>query len=163
PEDTVPTADGGDSSSQASDFSSDIVNFTMFMRMLAPPTPALPFTTSSTASTTPASTATSTSSSSCTSSTSTMMASLMPMAAVAPWARVSRPSPLPTSSPAPPARTQEGSQESNNMGFPASQIVTQTPANLPTMTTTTTAGVRNPTNKTFSVYPVQNMGRGLAD
>src|SRR5215468_1054575 len=157
PEDTVPTADGGDSSSQASDFSSDIVNFTMFMRMLAPPTPALPFTTSSTASTTPASTATSTSSSSGTSSTSTMMASVMPMAAGSSTSSTS------TSSAASAATIQAGFQAFNNIGCSGCHIVSQTTANLAIMDTTTNAAVSNTTINTFSDYAVHNMGTGLAD
>src|SRR6201987_1993883 len=70
PEDTVPTTDGGGRASPASDFSSDIVNFAMFMRMLAPPTPAVPFTTSATTSTSTSSTSTATSTTSSSTSTS---------------------------------------------------------------------------------------------
>src|SRR5215475_2860491 len=143
PEDTVPTADGGDSSSQASDFSSDIVNFTMFMRMLAPPTPA--------------STATSTSSSSGPSSTSTMMASVMPMAAGSSTSSTS------TSSAASAATIQAGFQEFNNIGCSGCHIVSQTTANLAIMDTTTNAAVSNTTINTFSDYAVHNMGTGLAD
>src|SRR6516162_142673 len=47
PEDTVSTVDTINSASTPSDLSSDVVNFTSFMRLLAPPTPAVPFTTSS--------------------------------------------------------------------------------------------------------------------
>jgi CxxC motif-containing protein (DUF1111 family) len=173
PEDTVPTADGGDSSSQASDFSSDIVNFAMFMRMLAPPTPAVPFTTSSTASTTPASTATSmtastttpTSSSAGTSTASTMMASVMPMAAGSSTSSTSTSSAASatSSSTASAASIQTGFQAFNNIGCSGCHIVGQTTTNLAIMDTTTNAAVSNTTINTFSDYAVHNMGTGLAD
>jgi CxxC motif-containing protein (DUF1111 family) len=55
PEDTTNLTDSpAVSSSPASDFSSDIVNFAAFMRMTAPPTPATPGTPTASSTTTPA-------------------------------------------------------------------------------------------------------------
>jgi mono/diheme cytochrome c family protein len=48
PEDTTNFAGAANSGSPGSDFSSDITNFAMFMRLLAPPTPATSSTTSPT-------------------------------------------------------------------------------------------------------------------
>jgi hypothetical protein len=42
PEDATPLTDAAPSASQAADFNSDIVQFAMFMRLLAGPTPAIP-------------------------------------------------------------------------------------------------------------------------
>jgi CxxC motif-containing protein (DUF1111 family) len=53
PEDTENFSDPTPSSSPASDFASDITNFAMFMRLLAPPTPATSGTTPTASSTSP--------------------------------------------------------------------------------------------------------------
>jgi Di-haem oxidoreductase, putative peroxidase len=169
PEDTVPTADGGDSNSPASDFSSDITNFTMFMRMLAAPTPAVPFTTSSTASTTPASTATATTASTTASttagSTTVAMASVLPTAAASstPSTSTSSAAAASSSSTTSAASIQAGFQAFNNIGCSGCHIVGQTTANLAIMDTTTNAAVSNTSINTFSDYAVHSMGTGLAD
>jgi Di-haem oxidoreductase, putative peroxidase len=84
PEDTVPTTVDGGSGSPASDFNSDIVNFAMFMRLLAPPTPAVPLSTSATASSGASSatpTAAASSASTTPQSTTVAIASVLPVAA----------------------------------------------------------------------------------
>jgi CxxC motif-containing protein (DUF1111 family) len=159
PEDTVPTvAKEGGSGSSPSDFSSDIVNFTMFMRMLAPPTPAMPFTTSSTASTTAGSTATSTTAG----STPVAIASVLPTAAGSSTPSTSSAESA-SSSTASAASIQAGFQAFNNIGCSGCHIVGQTTANLAIMDTTTNPTVSDTTINTFSDYAVHNMGTGLAD
>jgi len=178
PEDTVPTSDGGASASAASDFSSDIVNFAMFMRMLAPPTPAVPFTTSAAASastsstSTDASSSTSTISSTSTSSTSstTPTSTTLALASVLPTAAGSSTSSTSTavassssSSTASAASITAGFQTFQNIGCSGCHVVGQTTANLAIMDTTTNAAVSNSTINTFSDYAVHSMGTGLAD
>src|SRR5215469_6432824 len=79
PEDTVNTVDTINSASTVSDNNPDTINFALFMRLLAPPTPAVPFTGASTASAsnssaTPAATSAGTSSATATTSASTTTA-----------------------------------------------------------------------------------------
>jgi CxxC motif-containing protein (DUF1111 family) len=161
PEDTVPSTDGGQSASAASDFNSDIENFAMFMRLLAPPTPAAPFT-SSTASTTPASAATSTSTSSSTSMTSTMVASVLPMAAGSSTPSTSASSAASASSSSAASIT-AGFQAFNNIGCSGCHIVSQTTVSFAPIDTTANPTVSNTTLNTFSDYAVHSMGTGLAD
>jgi CxxC motif-containing protein (DUF1111 family) len=179
PEDTVPTSDGGGSASAASDFSSDIVNFAMFMRMLAAPTPAVPFTTSATASTSTSSTSTAASSNTATTSSSTSTSSTssttptsttVALASVLPTAAGSSTSSTSTaaassssSSTASAASITAGFQTFQNIGCSGCHIVGQTTANLAIMDTTTNAAVSNTSINTFSDYAVHSMGTGLAD
>jgi CxxC motif-containing protein (DUF1111 family) len=171
PEDTVPSTDGGQSASAASDFNSDIENFAMFMRLLAPPTPAVPFTTSSTASTTPAATSTTastttpTSTSSSTSMTSTMMASVLPMAAGSstPSTSTSSAASVSSSSTASAVSITAGFQAFNNIGCSGCHIVSQTTVSFAPIDTTANPTVSNTTLNTFSDYAVHSMGTGLAD
>src|SRR5271156_191441 len=58
PEDTTNFTDTTNSASAASDFASDVTNFAMFMRLLAPPTPATPGATPTASSTGTSTTAT---------------------------------------------------------------------------------------------------------
>jgi CxxC motif-containing protein (DUF1111 family) len=71
PEDTTNFTDTTNSASASSDFSSDVINFAMFMRLLAPPTPATPGATPTASSTSTSTPATSTASSTSTSTTAT--------------------------------------------------------------------------------------------
>jgi CxxC motif-containing protein (DUF1111 family) len=191
PEDTVSTVDTitPPSASTASDLSSDVVNFTLFMRLLAPPTPAVPFTTSSTASATPASTANSTTASTATSTTASTtasttsgstttatssttpasstvaLASVLPAAAGSSTASTSTSSSSASSSnaTASAASITAGFQAFNNIGCSGCHIVTQNSGNLALIDTTTNPNVSNTTINTFSDYAVHNMGQGLAD
>ena len=142
PEDTVATTDGGDSASAASDFNSDIVNFAMFTRLLAPPTPAVPLSTSSTTSTTPA-------------SSTVAMASVLPMAAGS-----SSSSNAAASSA---ASITAGLKAFINVGCAACHTMNQTTGNLALIDTTTNPAVSNITINPFSDFAVHNMGSGLAD
>jgi CxxC motif-containing protein (DUF1111 family) len=175
PEDTVPTADGGGSASPASDFSSDIVNFAMFMRMLAPPTPAVPFTTSATTSTSTSSTSTATSTTSSSTSTSSTsstapasttvaLASVLPAAAGSSTSSTSTAGASSSSSSTTSAASiTAGFQTFQNIGCSGCHVVGQTTANLAIMDTTTNAAVSNTSINTFSDYAVHSMGTGLAD
>jgi CxxC motif-containing protein (DUF1111 family) len=75
PEDTVNTVDTINSASTVSDNNPDTINFALFMRLLAPPTPAVPFTgaaaSASNSSATPAVTSAAASSTTSTTSAST--------------------------------------------------------------------------------------------
>jgi CxxC motif-containing protein (DUF1111 family) len=143
PEDTVPTTVASPSASPASDFNSDIVNFALFTRLLAPPTPAVQFTASA----------------SSTSTTSTVqVASVMPMAAAS-----SSTSSSSSSTTASPASIQAGFQAFTNIGCSGCHIVGQTTGTLALIDTTANPTVSNITIDTFSDYAVHNMGSGLAD
>jgi CxxC motif-containing protein (DUF1111 family) len=175
PEDTVPSADGGGSASAASDFNSDIENFAMFMRLLAPPTPAVPFTTSATASASSSSTSTAASSSTSTtstSSTSSTTPSVVAMASVLPTAAASSSPSTSTSSAAASASSSStasaasitaGFQAFNNIGCSGCHVVSQTTVSFAPIDTTANPTVSNTTLNTFSDYAVHNMGQGLAD
>jgi CxxC motif-containing protein (DUF1111 family) len=152
PEDTVSTVDtinsGSSSGNTASDLSSDVVNFTLFMRLLAPPTPAIPFTPSSTTSASTSSTASTASSS----STSTAAAS-----------STTSTTSSSSSSTASAASIQAGFQAFTNVGCSGCHIVSQTTGNLALIDTTTNPTVSNITINPFSDYAVHAMGTGLAD
>jgi CxxC motif-containing protein (DUF1111 family) len=174
PEDTVPSTDGGQSASAASDFNSDIENFAMFMRLLAPPTPAGPFTTSSTASSstpsttssTPASSSTSTTASTATSTTPSVvaMASVLPTAAGSSTPSTSTSAAASSStSTASPASITAGFQAFTNVGCSGCHTVNLTTGNAAPIDTTAIASISNTTINSFSDYAVHNMGTGLAD
>jgi CxxC motif-containing protein (DUF1111 family) len=148
PEDTVSTVDTINSVSTPSDLSSDVVNFTLFMRLLAPPTPAVPFTPSSTASTSAATTA-----------STVQTASVLPTAAASPTTSTASGS---TSTPSA-ASIQAGFQAFGNVGCSGCHIVSQTTGNLSLIDTTTNSTVSNITITPFSDYAIHNMGTGLAD
>jgi CxxC motif-containing protein (DUF1111 family) len=162
PEDTVPSTDGGQSASAASDFNSDIENFAMFMRLLAPPTPAVPFTPSSTASTstTPASSSTSTT------PTVVAMASVMSMAAGSSTPSTSTSAAASSSSStstASPASITAGYQTFINVGCSGCHTVSLTTGSASPIDTTAITSISNVTINSFSDYAVHSMGTGLAD
>jgi CxxC motif-containing protein (DUF1111 family) len=179
PEDTVNTVDSINSGSTVSDNNPDTINFALFMRLLAPPTPAVPFTTSSTASTSSSSTtsATASSSTSTTSMTSTSMttsttptSSTVAMASVLPMAAgsstpssTSSAASVSSSSTASAASITAGFQAFNNVGCSACHIVTQTTVSMAMIDTTANPTVSNTPLNTFSDYAVHSMGTGLAD
>jgi CxxC motif-containing protein (DUF1111 family) len=172
PEDTVNTVDSINSGSTVSDNNPDTINFALFMRLLAPPTPAVPFTTSSTASTatsTTASTATSTTASTTGSttagSTTVAMASVLPMAAGSPTPSTSTSSAAAASSnsTASAASITAGFQAFNNVGCSGCHIVTQTTVSMAMIDTTANPTVSDTALNTFSDYAVHSMGTGLAD
>jgi CxxC motif-containing protein (DUF1111 family) len=148
PEDTVGTVDTINSGSLASDLSSDTVNFALFTRLLAPPTPAVPFTTSSPASTSSSTTAPVT------------VASVMPMAA---GSSNSSTSAVPSSSAASAASITAGFRTFTNIGCSGCHIVSQTTGSLALIDTTANPTVSNITINPFSDYAVHSMGTGLAD
>jgi CxxC motif-containing protein (DUF1111 family) len=169
PEDTVNTVDSIKSGSTVSDNNPDTINFALFMRMLAPPTPAVPFTTSSTASTTPASTSSSMTSTSTTNSTTptsstVAMASVLPMAAGSSTASTSTAAASSsTISTASAASITAGFQAFNNIGCSGCHIVSQTTGSAALIDTTANPNVSNIALNTFSDYAVHSMGTGLAD
>jgi CxxC motif-containing protein (DUF1111 family) len=175
PEDTVNTVDSINSGSTVSDNNPDTINFALFMRLLAPPTPAVPFTTSSTASTnssTTSATASSTSTTSASTTTSTTptssivaMASVLPMAAGSstPSTSTSSAAATSSSSTASAASITAGFQAFNNVGCSACHIVTQTTVSMAMIDTTANPTVSNTPLNTFSDYAVHSMGTGLAD
>jgi CxxC motif-containing protein (DUF1111 family) len=178
PEDTVNTVDAINSGSTVSDNNPDTINFALFMRLLAPPTPAVPFTTSSTASTSTSSTSAAASSSTSTTSSSTStsstssttptsstvaMASVLPMAAGSSTSSTSMAAASASNSTASAASITAGFQAFNNVGCSACHIVTQTTVSMAMIDTTANPTVSNTALNTFSDYAVHSMGTGLAD
>jgi hypothetical protein len=146
PEDTTSTIDNitPPSASLISDESSDVVNFAMFMRLLAPPAPAVPFTSSTTASNG--------------NQTNFQVASILEMAAGP--SNPSTSNNVPASSA---ASIQAGFQAFNNIGCAGCHIVSQTTGNLALIDTNTNPAVSNITINPFSDFAVHSMGAGLAD
>jgi CxxC motif-containing protein (DUF1111 family) len=140
PEDTTSSVDNFSppSASLPSDLNSDVVNFTIFMRTLAPPTPAVPFTSSSTA--------------------STQVAAATASSAIAAAASSSSSTSTPSA-----ASVQAGFQTFNNIGCSGCHIVSQTTGNILQLDVNTNPAVSNITINTFSDYAVHSMGTGLAD
>jgi CxxC motif-containing protein (DUF1111 family) len=176
PEDTVNTVDTINSGSTVSDNNPDTINFALFMRLLAPPTPAIPLSTpatasSSTSSTTSAaaSSSTSTTSSSTTSSmtpasTTVAMASLLPMAAGDSTSSTSAAAASSSgSSTASAASINVGLQAFINVGCSSCHIMNQATGNAALIDTTANPTVSNITITPFSDFAVHNMGTGLAD
>ena len=138
PEDATNVTDPTPSNSPSSDYSSDVTNFAMFMRLLAPPTPATSST--ATAGATP----------------TTQVATATASSAIAAVAS-STPTSAATSSA---TSVSFGEQVFSNIGCAACHI--------PTQTTAQAGSAVNPTfsNKAFSPFSdfaVHTMGTGLAD
>src|SRR5215469_6462779 len=174
PEDATPLTDAAPSASQAADFNSDIVQFAMFMRLLAAPTPAIPLnipsggTASASASTTAASTSTATTTDPAATTTDPTAAATTPastpvaMASVLPTAAGSST----TSTAAAAASSAASSATSINAGLQAFINVGCAACHTVTHTTGNSAlgtGATNVTVNSFSDYAIHNMGSGLAD
>jgi CxxC motif-containing protein (DUF1111 family) len=175
PEDTVNTVDGINSGSTVSDNNPDTTNFGLFMRLLAPPTPAVPLSTSSTASsssstTTSAATSSSTSTTSASTTTSTTptsstvaMASVLPMAAGSSTSSTSTAAASSSSSTGSATSINAGLQAFLNVGCGGCHIMNQTTGSAALIDTNVNATVSNITINPFSDFAVHNMGTGLAD
>jgi CxxC motif-containing protein (DUF1111 family) len=153
PEDTTSSVDNFSppSASLPSDLNSDVVNFTIFMRTLAPPTPAVPFTSSSTSTPTASS------------SSPTQVAAATSSSAIAAAASsTTSTSSSGTSTPSA-ASVQAGFQTFNNIGCSGCHIVSQTTGNILQLDVTTNPATSNITINPFSDYAVHSMGTGLAD
>jgi CxxC motif-containing protein (DUF1111 family) len=157
PEDTVPTTDGGQSNSPASDFNTDISNFALFMRLLAPPTPVVPISTLLASAGSAASASTTTSASTSTTTPAVQMASVMTAASGSSTASAAAASTPSTASLA------AGLQDFVNIGCAGCHVMNQTTGNLALMDTTTNPTVSNITINPFSDFAIHNMGTGLAD
>jgi hypothetical protein len=146
PEDTASSVNNQSpaSNSLPSDLSSDVVNFTEFMRLLAPPVPAVPFTSSTT---TAANSTT----------TTTQVASLLQTVAGSPS------TPASGSSTTSAASIQAGFQAFQNVGCSGCHIVSQTTGNLALIDVNTNPAVSNITINPFSDFAIHSMGTGLAD
>jgi CxxC motif-containing protein (DUF1111 family) len=147
PEDTTSSTDNFNppSASLPSDLNADTTNFTIFMRTLAPPTPAVPFTSSSTAST----------GSSTTTSTGVQVASNSTLSTAAGTTS--------TSSVASAASIQAGFQAFQNIGCSGCHIVSNTTGNILQLDVNTNPATSNITINAFSDFAVHTMGTGLAD
>jgi CxxC motif-containing protein (DUF1111 family) len=158
PEDTVNTVDTINSVSTVSDNNPDIINFALYMSLLAPPTPVVPLTDL----------LTSTSTASTTSTTASSTASTVQMASVLSTASAtSTTSAASTTSSATvmPSVTSLGSgiQAFLNVGCSGCHVMSQTTGNLALIDVTTNPNISNLTINPFSDYAVHNMGTGLAD
>ena len=157
PEDTTNLTNTTNSGSQASDFSSDIVNFAAFMRLLAPPTPA-----SSTAPV--AQTSTTTTASTTTSSTTAApveMANADPTSVLSAAAGTSSGSTATTASTTSTGSTASitrGQQVFANIGCQACHAINQTTGN-----SEIGPAASNVTFQPLSDFALHNMGSGLAD
>jgi CxxC motif-containing protein (DUF1111 family) len=166
PEDTVPTTSDGGSGSAASDFNSDIVNFAMFMRLLAPPTPAVPLSTSATASTgtsSATSTAVASNASPAPQLTTVAIASVLPMAAGSSANSTTSAASSSSASAPSAASINAGLKAFDNVGCAGCHTMNQTTGNLALIDTTANPTVSNITINPFSDFAVHNMGAGLAD
>jgi CxxC motif-containing protein (DUF1111 family) len=186
PEDTVNTVDTINSGSTVSDNNPDTINFALFMRLLAPPTPAVALSTSSTASSSTSSTtsaaaspstsstsantsSTSSSASSASTTTSTTPASTTAaVASVLPIAAGSSSSSTSTaaassSSTSSASSVNAGLQAFMNVGCGGCHIMNQTTGSAALIDTTANSTVSNITINPFSDFAVHNMGTGLAD
>jgi CxxC motif-containing protein (DUF1111 family) len=176
PEDTVNTADTINSGSTVSDNNPDTVNFAVFMRLLAPPTPAIALSastasssiTSTTAAAAAASGASTTSASTTNSttpaSTAVAMASVLPIAAGSSSSSTSTAAATSSSSTtASAASINAGLQAFINVGCGGCHIMNQTTGNAALIDTTANPTVSNITINPFSDFAVHNMGAGLAD
>src|SRR6266446_3535192 len=137
PESTTRLVNNTNSVSPASDFSSDIVNFTAFMRMLAPPTPAT--STAAPAASTPA---------------STQVAAATATSAIAAASSTTSTSTTSTSSTASVTR---GQQVFANVGCQACHIMNQTTGK------SSMTGQSNVAFQPFSDFAIHDMGTRLAD
>jgi CxxC motif-containing protein (DUF1111 family) len=139
PESTTNFTDTSNGASPASGFSSDIINFAAFMRLLAPPTPA-------TSSTTPAAQSTS----------GTQVAAATASSAVAAAAGSSTSS-TSTTSTSSTASVSRGQQVFSNIGCNACHVTNQTTGK------SGITGVSNQTVQPYSDFAVHDMGTGLQD
>jgi CxxC motif-containing protein (DUF1111 family) len=165
PEDATPSTDGGGSNSAASDFNSDIVNFAVFMRLLAPAAPAVPLSalTGVASAASPASTTASASTSTTSSTAATVqMASVMTSAAATPAMSATSTTANSAATPST-ASLAAGLQAFINVGCAGCHIMNQTTGNLAIIDTATNPTVSNITINPFSDFAVHNMGTGLAD
>ena len=160
PEDTTNLTNTTNSGSQASDFSSDIVNFAAFMRMLAPPTPASSTPpVAQTSSTTTASTTTSS-----TTAAPVEMANADPTSVLSAAAGTSSGSTATTASTTSTGSTgstasiTRGQQVFANIGCQACHAINQTTGNSEIGPAAT-----NVTFEPLSDFALHNMGSGLAD
>jgi CxxC motif-containing protein (DUF1111 family) len=164
PEDTAALTDPTPSGSMSSDFNPDTINFAVFMRLLAPPTPSVPLSTSATtsasASATPASTSTSTSTTTTPASTTVASASILPMAAGSSTASTTSSS---TTSAASTVSVAAGQAAFTNVGCAGCHVQNQTTGNEALLGITQVAAVTNFTFQPFSDFAVHSMGTGLAD
>jgi CxxC motif-containing protein (DUF1111 family) len=162
PEDTVNTVDTINSASTVSDNNPDTINFALFMRLLAPPTPVVPISTLMGGAATAASTTSTTASPSTTPSTTTatvQMASVLSSAAASPATSAASSSASTSST----ASLAAGLQAFVNVGCAGCHAVSQTTGNLALIDTTTNPTVSNITINPFSDFAIHNMGTGLAD
>jgi CxxC motif-containing protein (DUF1111 family) len=164
PEDTVNTVDTINSVSTVSDNNPDIINFALYMSLLAPPTPVVPISDlmSSTV------TASSTSSTTSTTATSTTTASTVQMASVLPTAAASSTTSTTSTTSAVSATPSVSSLSSGlqaflNVGCSGCHVMSQTTGNLALIDVTTNPNISNITINPFSDYAVHTMGTGLAD
>jgi CxxC motif-containing protein (DUF1111 family) len=158
PEDTTNLTNTIHSGSNASDFSSDIVNFAAFMRMLAPPTPAFGTpTVALTPSTTTASTTTASAA-----ATSVEVADADPTSVLSAAAGTPSGSNNKNKGPTPPdppnPLVTRGQQVFANIGCQACHINNQTTGN-----SEIGAAATNVTFQPLSDFALHNMGTGLAD
>jgi CxxC motif-containing protein (DUF1111 family) len=166
PEDTVNTVDTINSGSTVSDNTPDTINFALFMRLLAPPTPAIPLSTSSTVSSSTSSGASAAASSTSTTlaSTTVAMAYVLPVGAGYSTSSTSAAATSSSSSTtASAASINAGLQAFINVGCSGCHIMNQTTGNAALIDTTANPTVSNITINPFSDFAVHNMGTGLAD
>jgi CxxC motif-containing protein (DUF1111 family) len=174
PEDTVNTVDAINSGSTVSDNNPDTINFALFMRLLAAPTPAVPLSASTASSGTSSNTSTAASSSTSSTSTTTSTtptSSTVAAASVLPTATGSSSSSTSTaaasssstSSAASAASINAGLQAFMNVGCGGCHVMNQTTGNAGLIDTTANPTVSNVTINPFSDFAVHNMGTGLAD
>jgi CxxC motif-containing protein (DUF1111 family) len=143
PEDTTNLTDTTNSGSPAADFSADTVDFAMFMRLTAPPTPAVAGSTST----------------SSTSTATTQVASADSSSVLSAASGTSSTSTTSTSSTTiSQAAFQQGEQIFQNVGCNACHIINQTTGN-----SVFGAPATNVTFQPFSDFAVHDMGTGLQD
>jgi mono/diheme cytochrome c family protein len=147
PEDTTNLTDNTNSGSPAADFSSDVVDFAAFMRMTAPPTPAVSGTTS-----------TSSTSTSLTATTQLVSADPSSVLSAAAGTTSSTSTTSASSTSISSTAFQQGEQIFQNVGCNACHIINQTTGNSELGTPAT-----NVTFQPFSDFAVHDMGTGLAD
>ena len=141
PESTTPlTTPTKTSGSPAADYAQDIILFTGFMRLLAPPTPA-----------------SSTAVSAATSSTSTVASASDNVASVLPFAAGSSPAGAPATGAMHSASTARGQQIFSNIGCGACHVPSLTTGKSPV------AALTNVTFQPLSDFALHDMGIGLAD
>jgi CxxC motif-containing protein (DUF1111 family) len=167
PEDTVNTVNTINSGSAVSDANPDIINFALFMGLLAPPAPAVPLSTL-TGATSSAATTSSTASSSASTTSGTaatvQMTSVMTAAAASPTTTTSASTTASAAATPSTASLAAGMQAFLNVGCAACHTMNlTTDGNLALIDTNTNPAISNITISPFSDYAVHTMGTGLAD